>query len=146
MTKCYCVSQEFRFFVMLPVVAALRAAPGTQSGCQTERDVVSLRRERDPEEVVPPPPAQDCLPATPAPMAFPPCWQALFLVGEPQHWLFLGREGSPDVDCSRGQIRPLLQDILKQKRKEFALQPPLNPLQALSGVLWDGYILRCCAL
>ena len=63
-----------------------------------------------------------------------------FLVGDPQHWLILGREGSPDVDCSRGQIRPLIQDILKQKRKEQKRK------EDLSGVLWDGYILGCCVL
>ena len=142
-----CGLQASRFSGMDQTPADQSGVPGAQSGSDSEREAVPLPRELGPEDVVDPTPAQDLLSATPAAVVVPPSRRPLRLAAEREHWLFLGREVSLDqisfdTDCSRGQIRPLNQDILKQKREEFSLQPPLTPLQALlvatdlSGVQW----------
>ena len=145
MNICVCDLQK-AYCGMDPASGVPGGDLGGQSGSDSEAAELPLPRELGPEDVVDHTPNQEGLPSTPAPVAVPASKQALRLGAEPHHWLFLGRDISLDqisfdTDCTKGQIRALNQDILKQKREEFALQPPLTPLQALlvatdlSGVL-----------
>lgn len=90
-----------------------------------------------PAEVVDEAPLAELTPAV-RPKAAPEKVQAKpsFISAGKEHWLFHNKlielyAIEFDLEARQGQIRPLDPDILKSKRAEFSMQPPLGPVQCL---------------